>query len=59
MHDIHKLGASGAIHSAVMHFHQERKTTRGIALDVIEPFDDIDFPHGFVAPQRLGVDAGS
>ena len=59
MHDIHKLGASGAVHRTVMHLHQECKTPRRVALDVIEPFDDVDFPHGFIAPQWLRVNAGS
>ena len=56
VHDIHELGAGGAVHRAVMHLQQHGETVRREPLDIVQPLDHVDFPHRLVAPQGSGVD---
>ena len=58
MHDIHELCAGGPVHGAVVYLHQHGETVRRDALYVVQALDDIDFPHGLIAPQGSGVDTG-
>ena len=57
MDDVHKLGAGGPVHGAVVNFQQQGKAVRRIALDIVQPFDDVHFPHRLVAAQWLRVNA--
>ncbi len=57
MHDIHKLGAGGPIHGAVVNLQQYGEAIGRVALDIIEPLDDVHLPQGLVPAQGLGMNA--
>ena len=51
------VAAGCAVHCTVVHLQQQGEAPGRDALDIVEPFDNIDLPHGLVPAQRRGVDA--